>query len=496
MTKPDLIVVGAGSAGCLLASRLAGESGLRVVLLEPPSSEAPSVDRLRPSRWLNLMASADDWSFKTIAAGGLAGRQLTWPRGRGLGGSCRINAMIWFPPTERDRRSLVDASGGCWTMADLANSLESVQQCVAPEHPLWLSEASHRFLDAAKELQDFEPMVYRRMNRRGRRWNPASLLDLNGENRQIEIVRAIVDRILWDGDRAVGVQIRHEGSTSQLRSHHGVVVCAGAVSSPAILMRSGFGPRDALLQSKIDVRCETTHVGRHLQDHLIMPVVFETNARKCFSLDVSSRDIVRWQMLGTGPVSSNVAECGGLFQDEAIQIHITPTNYLTFPKKSDASMMTLGVNLTRPSSQGAVTIASNDALDPPLIEPNYLDSTSDLEGTIDAVRMARRIAEQPPLSEWIKREVLPGPKRHRDAIIGKSIARYAQTLYHPVGTCRMGDQLDSVTDPNFAVRGAERLWIADASILPRLTTGNPNATVMTLATLAADSIGRQVAQRA
>ena len=496
MSRADLIVVGAGSAGCVVASRLAQEHGFRVTLVEPPSIEAPKIDRQRPARWLNLLGSSDDWNLQTQPSDRLANRQLSWPRGRGLGGSNRINAMIWFPPTDHDLRMLVDASGGRWTLPELASAYEMTRKLIAPQQPLWLSEASRRFIEAVCDFPDSIPMIYSRVNRRGCRWNPASLLESGeGDSPTVEVVRAAVDRVVWDRDRAVGVHVVAGNSSSELSSRHGVVLCSGSLVTPSILMRSGIGPRDELTRHKIDVRCEHASIGKNLQDHLIMPVIFETKFPSVFSLKASVRDTARWQALGSGPIGSNIAESGGLFNRGKVQIHITPTNYLTFPQRSVTSMMTVGVNLTQPRSRGTVTIASKDLQIPPCIHPNYLAEESDLEGTIRAVELARRIAFDTCIAEWITREVMPGPKRTSDASIAKSIARYTQTLYHPVGTCRLGCQTDSVVDSDFALRCTAGLWIADASVLPRLTQGNPNATIMTLATLAADSVKLQIETR-
>jgi choline dehydrogenase-like flavoprotein len=387
---------------------------------------------------------------------------------------------------------LVDANGR-WTLPELASAYEVTRKLIAPQQPLWLSEASRRFIEAVCDFPDSTPLIYSRVNRHGRRWNPASLLERGeGKSPKVEVVRAAVDQVVWDKDRAVGVRVLQGDSSSQLSSSHGVVLCAGTLATPSILMRSGIGPRDALGCHKIDVRCEHASVGKNLQDHLIMPVIFETKSTNVFTLNASVRDTARWQAVGAGPIGSNIAESGGLFHRGKVQIHITPTNYLTFPQESDASVMTVGVNLTQPRSRGTVTVASKDLQIPPCIDPNYLADESDLEGTIRAVQLARRIAFDTCIAEWITREALPGPKRASDTSIAKSIARYAQTLYHPVGTCRMGCQTDSVVDSKFELRGSEGIWIADASVLPQLTQGNPNATIMMLATLAADSVKRQL----
>ena len=236
MPNPQVIIVGAGSAGCLLAQRLATAGG-PITLIEPPSTAAPAVDSQRPARWLNLLGSGEDWDFRTQAEENLAGRSLRWPRGRGLGGSSRINAMIWFPPTDGDFQAIARVSH--WTTAQLRRACADVQSIIQPESARWLSPSSQRFLAAAAGLPHGKPISYQRVNRDGRRFNPAELLVANS----VEVVRASVDRILFDGDRASGVQLT---SGETIPAAGKIVLSAGAIGTPAILMRSGIGPRDLL----------------------------------------------------------------------------------------------------------------------------------------------------------------------------------------------------------------------------------------------------------
>ena len=508
MNRTDWIVVGAGTAGCTIASQLAqrnypggklpssAHDGLddrprrfdtnRVTLIEPASHEAPVTDRLRPARWLNLLGSSDDWNMAAEKCEKLAGRSLRWPRGRGLGGSSRINAMIWFPPTAADLQMLTEASGGQWNDQTLDLAFKRVLALAQPELPRWLSKASRLFMSAI-DREHGVPMIYERLNRDGRRWTPARLLDEGRRNGAIQICRAMVDRLVWKGDRIIGVEVLSENSREILYANHGVVLSAGSIATPSILMRSGIGPRDELSKNNIDIRRESSSVGMHLQDHLIMPIVFKTKSGR-YASEASPRDLARWQTIGTGPIASNLAECGGLFQKQSIQLHVTPTHYLTYPKPSTDSFMTIGVNLTQPQSTGLIRMRSADPLDAVKIHANYLENKNDRSRTIQAVHFARDLANNTGLSEWIESEALPGSHRCDNRALGKAIARYAQTLYHPVGTCRMGIDADSVVEPDFSVRDVEQLWIADASTLPRLTLGNPNATVMLLGFLAADQL--------
>jgi choline dehydrogenase len=488
MSRKDLIVVGAGSAGCVLASRLTRDFGLRVTLVEAPSIPAPKVDRCRPARWLNLLGSGDDWGLMTEPSPDLAGRTLGWPRGRGLGGSSRINAMIWFPPTSTDIQNLCDASSGVWGEQDLAAALASVETQVATELPRWLSDPSRRFMDAACGMPGATSIVYRRLNRTGRRWLPSDLLPTDPEH--CEIVRATVDHLIFDGEQAIGVRAQNEDGSFELRSSHGVVLSAGTVATPGILMRSGLGDRNELRDLGIDARVDLPAVGQELCDHLIMPLVFERHAsEQAFRSIPTTRDLARWQMMGAGPVASNIAECGGLFDGDSVQLHVTPTHYLNFPRRDATPMMTIGVNVTQPKSRGRVRLASRVPTDAPILAPNYFADPYDQQRSVAGIRLARKIANLSPLAESIRREAVPGEKRTSDEALIKSTSRYAQTLYHPTGTCRLGSDAASVVDPHFALRGISGLWVADASLLPNPTIANPNATIMTLAWMAAEQIG-------
>jgi choline dehydrogenase len=340
---------------------------------------------------------------------------------------------------------------------------------------------------SAQSHDGAEAMLYQRMNRSGRRWLPSEWLPT--DNERLMIVRGTVDQVIWKDDAATGVRVIGGDGAFDLHANRGVVLTAGTIATPAILMRSGLGKRDELGQIGVNARRDIVTLGDHLQDHLIMPVIFETTrSSERVEPQPSMRDLTRWEVMGAGPVSSNLAECGGLFEDRSIQIHVTPTHYLTYPTQGNVAAMTIGVNVTQPRSLGHLRLVSSQADVPPELSPNYLSRRIDLERTIQAIHLARHLAEQPPLRQVIRRELLPGPKRSSVVELTRAISRYAQTLYHPVGTCRLG----SVVDHQFAIPGTERLWVVDASIFPQVTVGNPNASILMLAWFAADLLKNQV----
>lgn len=488
MSQFDLIIVGGGTAGCVVASQIARQTDLRIAIVEPgPAIDrppVPTIDRQRPARWLRLLESADDWSLTTQPSAALAGRAIRWPRGRGLGGSSRINAMIWFPPTQRDIAAWSDATGGVIDGDRCERALAEVESIVRPELPRWTSEASRTFLSAARDFPGATPMMYRRINRNGNRWMLSSLIDRD----RITVIDGQVERVLFRGHVAAGVRVVHQGNVIDLHSHQGVVLSGGTIASPMILMRSGIGDGNELRHHGIDVRVDQPNVGCGLRDHLIMPVIYQTKSKDRFAIDPGPRDVVRHQTLGVGPLSSNVAEAGGLFGGDAFQIHVTPTHYLTFPELSSTPMMTIAVNATSPASTGSVRLRSKEAIAPPIVDANYLAEDVDRDVLIEGVRFVRELASRSPLVDFIDSEILPGSKRTDDRGIEKAIARFSQTLYHPVGTCRIGIDDDLPVDGHFRVRGTQRLWVCDASVLPTMTVGNPSAAVMMLAVMAVEAI--------
>ncbi|MGB1925078.1 MAG: GMC family oxidoreductase, partial [Rubripirellula sp.] len=398
---------------------------------------------------------------------------------------------------------LSDVTAGCWNREKLHRALQSVEQIVRPEYPRWLSVASKAFLRSVDQFPNSNPMAYRRLQKNGTRRSLEVIFNDDRETTddkkrdphrgKVEWIRGTVNDIQWRGDQAVGVTMQSTQGACQLSCKDGVILAAGSIGTPAILMRSGVGPKAILTDLGIPVRNDQQAIGQQVGDHLIMPVIFrQKDSKNRFSLDVNPRELARWQTLGTGPASSNLAECGGLFMNDRFQLHVTPTHYLSFPKLDDAAWISIGVNVTQPKSRGELRITSANPDVPPEIHPNYLSHSDDLEETVRGIQFVRGLIQDDALSEIIDCESLPGEKRQSELALQRTIPRYAQTLYHPLGSCPVGTAKSATIDPQFRLRHSDGLWVVDGSIFPGITVGNPNATIMSLAWMAAEEIMKTV----
>ncbi len=494
------VILGGGVCGCLLAHELLARTDRPVWVIEAGGRQAEnSLDRSRPARWLHLLGSTDDDAHTTMPNASLAGRALAWPRGRGLGGSGRINAMIWSPPHADDFQRLsragldFDAMQTAWQRANELISVES---------PRYLSPPSEQFLSAVDghpELGTFS--AYRRINRNGRRWTTEQLLiDAMhadpGTASRLHCIRATAESLCIAHDRLASVTLRDEQQQRVIPLGHDtrVISCLGALGTPALLMCSGIGDPELLTRADLPTRFDLPGVGRNLHDHLIMPVVYDRAPPAFLPGPPSTREIEQWEEEGSGPLASNIAECGGFDRDARFQLHVTPTDYLRYPQPSAASAMTLGVQLTRPLSRGWLDLAGHaDNMHAGNIRLNihseYMTDPADAAGLLDGVRWVRELAETLARDDVLGNERVPGRRRTDDGRLLAAIARYAQTLYHPGGTCAIGDEPDaSVTSPDFRVRGVSGLSIVDASLLPEPTTGNPTALLAMLTCYAAERL--------
>ncbi len=517
----DYVIVGGGSAGCVLAARLSEDPAITVLLLEAgPADE--SDDIAVPLAFSKLFATRWDWNYRTTEQKQLGGRSTFWPRMRALGGCSSMNAMIYIRGNRMDYDQWRDQHGATgWGYADVLPYFlrsEGNSRLVAPFHnrtgPLRVEDQRYQhelttaWLQAAAACgltptEDFNGERqhgagrYQLTCRRGRRWSAADAYLRPAMSRPNLHVRtgAHATRILLDGARATGVSYRHDDSVRTARAGREVLLAGGAVNSPQLLMLSGIGPAAHLRELDIDPVIDLP-VGSNLQDHPVVPLLWHTRNTTDLQDFLTPARLAQWRLLGRGPLTSNVAEGGAFFDTRDglpapdLQVHMAPTGFLDNGLREPTTrLMTTGATLVSVASRGSVRLASADPFWRPVIDPGYLDDPTDLDALLAGCRILLEIADQRPLSLLRDRPFLPEAGRAvTDEALTEHIRATAQTLYHPVGTCAMGSPDSAVVDPELRVYGIDGLRVVDASVMPTVPRGNTNAPTIMIAERAADLI--------
>ena len=524
----DYVIVGAGSAGCVLAARLSENPSTRVLLLEAgPPDDADEIHV--PAALNRLFQSTYDWNYSTTPQERAGERSIYWPRGRTLGGSSSINAMIYIRGSRYDYNTWRDEYG-CegWGYTDLlpyflrseANS-RGASAFHGASGPLSVTDLrsksplSAAFVEAARRSglpanDDFNGPrqdgagFYQVTQRGGRRWSAADayLHPAAGRPNLTVQTDALVTGIAISGGRAVGVHYLLHGAEETARAEGEVILAAGAIGSPQVLMLSGIGPADHLRSLDLSVIADSPGVGGNLSDHPVVAVMWHTPKARGLWEQVNSRNMARWQLMHSGPLTTNVAESGGFSRSDPtlpapdLQWHAVPAPYqnggLTDPAIRALSLL---VGLVDVGSRGTIRLHSADPRHKPLIDPAYLSDPADIEPLVAGIHMAREFAAARPMSRLCKAELAPGDGARADTEIREFIRRNLFTLYHPVGTCAMGgdsrlaaSKLASVVDSELRVRGVHGLRVVDASVMPTVPRGNTNAPVIAIAERAADLI--------
>jgi choline dehydrogenase len=524
----DYVIVGAGSAGCVLAARLTENPSVRVLLLEagPPDD----ADEIHIPAALNLLfQSSYDWGFRTVPQDRAAGQSVYWPRGKVVGGSSSINAMIYIRGNKHDYNTWRDEYG-CdgWGFNDIlpyfiraehnsrgASAYHGAAGPLSVIDPKFKSPAASAFVQAAvnsgsQANNDFNGSqqdgvgFYQVTQKDGRRWSVADAYLHPAKDRPNLTVQtdALATSVVIEGGQAVGVRYLYRGAEHVARAEAEVILCGGAINSPQLLMLSGVGPADQLREHGILVQADSPGVGANLSDHPIVTALWSTPGQRSLAEMAGPKNLFRWQLTHTGPMTTNIAQAGGFVRTlpdlpaPDLQWHVLPVPFrqggLADPNDRGLSVL---VTLVDVRSRGRIALRSADPRHKPLIDPGYLHDRADLETLVRGIGLVRDIAEFKPLRRMCREELAPGPDVQGDAELRDFVRHDVTTVYHPVGTCAMSgrSQLDAsriagVVDTELRVRGVDGLRVVDASVMPTVPRGNTNAPVIAIAERAADLI--------
>ncbi|MEO5325253.1 GMC family oxidoreductase N-terminal domain-containing protein [Mesorhizobium sp. CC13] len=516
----DFIVVGSGSAGSVVAERLSASGRHSVLVLEAGGTDRRFFVQMPLGYGKTFFDPAVNWNYAAEPDPGLAGNKDHWPRGKILGGSSSINAMVWIRGAREDFDAWRDAGNPGWGFDDLLPAFKAIEDNEAggdalrgtggPVHVTDNRKKVHpltrRFLAAAQQAglplnQDFNGEaqegvgVYQITTKDGRRMSAARAFlrpAMKRANLRVE-THALATRVLFEGTRAIGVEYLQNGRRKTARAGREVILCGGSVNTPQLLQLSGVGPAALLRDLGIGIVHAGEHVGRNLQDHQGINYTWKARVptlnqllRPWWGKMLAG---MQYLLLRSGPLSMSMNQGGGFFRTDGSRARPNMQLYFqvfstVLPKAGERPILTpdpfpgfsIGLSNCRPASRGEIMIRSADPTVHPRITVNAFSAASDVAEMLDAVKFLRKVASMPPIADIVAAEVLPGPSINSDADLIQDFRKRSGTVYHPVSTCRMGpDPASSVVDPRLRVHGVSALRVIDASIFPDNITGNTNA---------------------
>lgn len=533
MSEFDFIIIGAGSAGCVLANRLSENGKFKTLLLEAGGSDLNFWIWMPIGYGKTFYRRSVNWMYETEPDAGLNGRISYWPRGKVMGGSSSINAMVYIRGQQDDFNDWEDMGNSGWAWSDVLPYFKKSEQndrggddfrgADGPVHIATMDKYLHplcqNFIRAGEQIQipynsDFNGAqqegigTYQNTAKGGMRMSTArSYIQPAKRRHNLRIEkRALATRLLFDGTRAIGVEYSQNGKIKQAFANCEVILSAGAINSPQLLQLSGIGPAKLLKSKGIEIVHNGEGVGQNLQDHLGLDFIYRSKVAtlndQLHSWYGKLWQGMRYVLTRGGPLSLGVNQGGGFVRTRSeltrpnMQLFFSPVSYTKAPPGKRPLMnpdpfsgFLLGYQPTRPTSRGYLEIKSNNPFQAPAIHPNYLTTDYDIQEMLAGSKLMRKLAETPAFKEIIEKEIVPGDGVQTDDEFIEDIRARAGTVFHPVSTCKMGvDPNADVVDQRLRVYGTQKLRVVDASIFPTLTSGNTNAPVIMVGEKGADMI--------
>jgi len=520
MDTHDYVIVGSGSAGCVLAARLSEDADVSVCLIEAGGSDR-ALNVLIPAAFAKLFRGDRDWAYLSDPEPGLEGRRLFTPRGKMLGGCSSMNAMLYVRGNRADYDGWAKDGATGWTYDEVLPYFRATENFSrgADEYrgtggPLHVIDhrsrtaLTERFVEAAVEAglpynEDYngarqEGVGYLQVNQKyGRRWSAADAWLRPAMKRKNLTVRTQAHAlgVVVENGRATGVRIATKDGEQVVRAGREVILCAGAIGTPQLLMLSGVGPADHLRELGIDVVVDNPNVGEHYQDHLFYPMNWETTAKGTLAEAEHPLQLLQFVTRGRGLLTSTVAEATAFLSTRQgldapdLQLHFGPVYFHNNGFDTHATpAFAIGPTLVAPQSRGRIRLRSADPLEAPSILGNHLTQAADVEAVRAGVDLCREIVRQKSLAPLTGRELHPGEGVTTPEAIERDVRRDVETIYHPTSTARIGTPETGAVDPELRVHGVQALRVVDASVFPTIPRGNTNAPVYMVAERAADLI--------